>query len=91
MRTFKTEILSHRNMLPMFVGIEYDSKTDLTITICKIVGKTIVYKNPNKDWDKTEKGNQEQLLVNRFKNDKGFRPCSIDEFDKYKIGEKPPK
>jgi len=91
MRTFKTEIISHGNTVPMYVGIDYDSKANLTITTCKIVGKTIVYKNPNKGWDEPEKGNQEKLLADRYTRDKAYKSCSIDEFNKYKIGEKPPK
>jgi hypothetical protein len=91
MRTFKTKILSHKNIVPMYVGIEYDRRIDLTITICKIVGKTIVYKNPNKDWDIPGKGNQENSLIKKFSGDKEFEPCSIDEFNKYIMGQKPPK
>lgn len=91
MRIFKTEILSHKNMVPMYVGIEYDSRTDLTTTICKIVGKTIVYKNPNKTWDDPVNGNQENILIKRYTSDKGLKPCTIDEFNKFIIGEKPPK
>jgi hypothetical protein len=91
MRTYKTEILSHKNFVTMYVGIEYDSKSDLTSTVCKIVGKTIVYRNPNKGWNTPVQGNQENSLIKKYTDDKAFKTCSIDEFNKFKIGEKPPK
>jgi len=52
----------------------------INLTKCKIDGKTLDYKNPNKSWHKPVRGNQVNSLAEVFANDKEYNTCPIDEF-----------
>lgn len=79
-----------KNLVTLYIGIEYDSLADLTIQTCKaVVNNSDVFLNAKKNWNKTLQGNKVDLLARRFEKRKNTHIISELEFNRMVIGKKP--